>query len=145
MQTLFSEDYLDCFFDEDNKVLFHAWKRKPKGEEFRTGLIKVYDQYLALKKTHPILHWLGDTRLLGVVAIEDQGWLDKVWNEILFVKAGVQTHAVIIGTDVFAKYAMEKWRKNMMIKYAGQKLQMETFVNQQEANKWFKSTEKSSN
>jgi hypothetical protein len=142
MQTLFSEDYLDCFFDEDNNILFHTWKRKPKGEEFRSGLTRVYNEYLTLKKTHAILHWLGDTRLLGVVAIEDQGWLDKVWNEMLFVKAGVHTHAVIIGTDVFAKYAMEKWRKNMLVKYEGQKLQMETFVTKEEAYTWFKAAEK---
>lgn len=142
MKTLFSEDSLDCFFDEDANILFHVWKRKPKGDEFRTGLSKVREEYINLKKTNPVLHWLGDTRLLGVVSIEDQGWLDKVWNEMLFVKAGVRTHAVIIGTDIFAKYAMEKWKKSMQSKYTAQQLQLETFPTKEDAYKWFKSIEK---
>ena len=142
MKTLFSEDSLDCFFDEDANILFHVWKRKPKGDEFRAGLAKVRNEYINLKKTNPVLHWLGDTRLLGVVSIEDQGWLDKVWNEMLFVKAGVRTHAVIIGTDIFAKYAMEKWKKSMQSKYTAQQLQLETFPTKEDAYKWFKSIEK---
>lgn len=142
MKTLFSEEHLDCFLDEDANVLFHVWKRKPKGDEFRTGLTKVYNEYINLKKDKPVLHWLGDTQLLGVVSIDDQGWLDKVWNEMLFVKAGVKTHAVIIGTDIFAKYAMEKWKKNMQTKYAGQNLLLDTFPTKDEAYHWFKSAEK---
>ena len=142
MKSLFSEDYLDCFIDDEAKVLFHVWKRKPKGDEFRTGLIKVYDEYNRIRKSENLLHWLGDTQLLGVVPIEDQGWLDKTWNEMLFVKAGVKTHAVIIGTDIFAKYAMEKWKKSMQVKYTAS-LQIETFANKEEAYKWFKASEKS--
>jgi hypothetical protein len=142
MKSLFSEDYLDCFIDDEANVLFHVWKRKPKGEEFRTGLTKVYDEYNRLKKSERLLHWLGDTQLLGVVAIEDQGWLDKTWNEMLFVKAGVRTHAVIIGTDIFAKYAMEKWKKSMQAKYTTQTLLIETFPNKDDAYKWFKVSEK---
>jgi hypothetical protein len=142
MKTIFSEDYLDCFFDEDAHVLFHVWKKKPKGDEFRTGLTKVYNEYINLKKANPILHWLGDTRLMGVVSMEDQGWLDKVWNEMLFVKAGVRTHAILIGTDAFAKYAMEKFNKNMQAKYAAQNLQMGSFTDKEGAYKWFKEAEK---
>jgi hypothetical protein len=143
MKTLFSLDFLDCFLDEEAKILFHVWKKKPKGDEFRTGLTKVCNEYVELKKTEPVLHWLGDTQLLGVVPIEDQGWLDKTWNEMLFVKAGVKTHAVIIGTDIFAKYAMEKWKKNMQAKYAGQSLILENFATKEDAYKWFKASEKS--
>ena len=142
MIPIFSEEFLECFFDEDAKVLFHVWKRKPHGDEFRDGLTKVYNEYINTKKTNPILHWLGDTRLMGVVSLEDQTWLDKVWNEMLFVKAGVKSHAVIIGTDIFAKYAMEKFKKNMQSKYTAQNLFMETFADKESAYKWFKAAEK---
>jgi hypothetical protein len=142
MKTLFSEDYLECSFDEDHKILFHAWKRKPTGDEFRNGLMKVYDHYIAHRKIHPILHWLGDTRLMGVLALAEQTWLDQVWNELLFVKAGAKTHAVILGNDTFAKYAMEKFKKSMLAKYAEQNLHIETFVDQASAYAWFKEAEK---
>ncbi len=140
--TVFSEDSLDCSFDDEAKVLSHVWKRKPKGDEFRTGLTKVYNEYIKHKKLHPVLHWMGDARLMGVVSLEDQSWLDKIWNEMLFVKAGVKTHAVIIGTDIFAKYAMEKFKKSMIAKYADQDLLMETFPDKDAAYKWFKAAEK---
>jgi hypothetical protein len=144
MKTIFSEDFLDCLFDEDAKVFSHVWKRKPKNDEFRRGLTNVYNEYISHKKKHPILHWLGDTRLMGVVSLEDQSWLDKIWNEMLFVKAGVKTHALIIGTDIFGKYAMEKFNKSMQTKYASQNLQMGTFTDKEAAYKWFKDSEKES-
>ena len=140
--TVFSEDSLDCFFDEEAKVLSHVWKRKPKGDEFRNGLTKVYSEYIKHKKSFPVLHWMGDARLMGVLSLEDQSWLDKVWNEMLFVKAGVKTHAVIIGTDIFAKYAMEKFKKSMLSKYADKDLLMDTFPDKEAAYKWFKASEK---
>ncbi len=143
MKSLFKESYLECFIDSDAKVLFHVWLTKPTNEQFKQGLTKVFDQYQIQKKQISPLHWLGDTRLLGVISIENQGWLDKVWNDMLFIKAGVKTHAVIIGTDVFAKYAMEKFKTSMQAKYNDKDLRLETFPDKESAYKWFKSVEPS--
>ncbi|ELR69660.1 hypothetical protein C900_04885 [Fulvivirga imtechensis AK7] len=138
MKTVFEEDYLICHFDEESKVLHHIWKDKAKGDNFRKGLLKVYDTYIALKKDHPGLHWLADTRKLSVLPLADQQWLDDTWNELLFVQAGVKTHAVIIGDDAFAKYAMEKFKNTMNKRYASQQIKLETFVDEREAYDWFK-------
>jgi hypothetical protein len=138
MKKLFAREYIDCFLDEETSLLFHVWLRKPTSAEFRDGLLSVAKEFTDYKtKTGKRLNWLGDTRNVGVLSIEDQGWLDKVWNETLFVKAGVKNHAVIIGTDVFAKYAMEKFKNNMITKYAGHNLHLETFENKEAADKWF--------
>ncbi len=142
MKTIFKEDYLECFYDEANSVLFHVWIRKPSSEEFKDGLTRVYDTYLSYKKTGTLLHWLGDTRNMGVLSIDVQQWLDEVWNEMLFVKAGVKTHAVIVGKDVFAKYAMDKFKNAMMEKFAAQKIHLDTFEDREAAYEWFKSVEK---
>ncbi len=140
MKKLFARDYLECFFDEDSMVLFHVWLRKPTSQEFMDGLTSVCNEFINYKNQHgTLLNWLGDTRNVGVLSIEVQGWLEKVWNEMLFVKAGVKIHAVIIGNDVFAKYAMEKFKNNMNTKYAGQNLYLETFVDKEAAYKWFES------
>jgi hypothetical protein len=48
---------------------------------------------------------------------------------------------VIIGTDVFAKYAMEKFKTSMQAKYVDRKLFLETFPDKESAYKWFKQTE----
>lgn len=138
MKTVFEEDHLVCHFNEENNVLHHIWKDKAKGDQFRNGLLKVYDAYIALKKEHPGLHWLADTRNLSVLPLADQQWLDDTWNELLFVQAGVKTHAVIIGDDAFAKYAMEKFKNTMTKRYASQQIKLETFVDEREAYDWFK-------
>ena len=69
--------------------------------------------------------------------IADQKWLDETWNELLFVDAGVKTHAVIIGDDAFTKYAMEKFKKTMNQKYASKKIILETFKDEEAAYAWF--------
>lgn len=138
MTTLFEEDFLVCRFDEDNNILYHVWLDKVKGNMFRDGLLKVLDIYINLKKEQPLIHWLGDTRKLSVLPMDDQKWLDEIWNELLFVEAGVKTHAVIIGDDAFAKYAMEKFKKTMNERYAEQKIKLETFKDEEEAYEWFR-------
>ena len=141
MKPLFKEPVLECFLDTDAKVLFHVWLSKPTNEQFKQGLTKVFDQYQIYKKEISPLHWLGDTRLLGVISLESQGWLEKTWNDMLFQKAGVKSHVVIIGTDVFAKYAMEKFKTSMQTKYVDRKLFLETFPDKESAYKWFKQIE----
>jgi hypothetical protein len=143
MTPLFKEDHLECYLDEDAKILFHVWLKKPTSEQLRSGLTRVFDEYNKHKKSfnYP-LNWLGDTRKLCVVTLDDQGWLEKVWNEMLFVKAAVKAHAVVIGDDVFAKYAMEKFKNAMQTKYADKNLHMETFKTTEEAYTWFKNIEK---
>ncbi len=141
MNTIFKEDYLECYHDEENNVLMHIWTRKPSSEEFRAGLINVHRNYVKFNNPDMPLHWLGDTRKMGVLGLEDQAWLDAVWNRMLFVEAGVKAHAVIVGADVFAKYAMEKFNKAMQEEFSAQKVFLDTFENKEKAYDWFKSVE----
>ena len=142
MKSLFTRDYLECSFDEGPMVLFHVWLRKPTSAELKEGLTSVHAEFMKYKNEHgKLLNWLGDTRKLGVLSVDDQGWLDKVWNEMLFVKAGVKVHAVIIGADVFSKYAMDKFKNSMLAKH-GEGLHMDTFVDKEAAYKWFESIDK---
>ena len=144
MKSLFKEVTLECFLDSDSRVLYHIWYGKPSSYNFREGLMRVFNEYMTHKKQFKTpLHWLADTRSLGVVTVDDQGWLQRVWNETLFVKGGVKTHAVIIGEDVFAKYAMEKFKKTMQEQYADKNLYLETFPDKDSAYEWFKMVEES--
>lgn len=138
MKVLFEQKSLICYLNEEEKVIFHRWLDKSKGEEFRSGLMRVYEEFVNLKKSMPVLHWLGDTRNLGVIPMEDQKWMDDVWNQLLFEKAGVKTHAVIINNDVFLKYAMQRFCQTMTQKYSAQKIQLATFTTEQEAYGWFR-------
>jgi hypothetical protein len=136
-QTLFDLDYLICTLDPEAAVLAHAWKKKPTAEEFEAGLMKVHAAYIAQKPNFPKLHWLGDTKNVGVLSLRTQKWLDDVWNEALFVKAGVQTHAVLVGNDVFGKYAMQKFATHAEEKYKASNLKMGVLSTEAEAYAWF--------
>ena len=77
MKLLFKENYLECYLDEDAKVLFHVWLSKPTSEQLRSGLTRVYNEYLTHKKSFQTpLHWLADTQKIGVITIDDQGCLE---------------------------------------------------------------------
>src|SRR5688572_19146564 len=122
MKSLFKETCVECFLDSEARVLYHIWNSKPTSPQFRDGLTKVFHEYQKHKTQFDTpLHWLADTRSMGVLNLDDQGWLQKVWNDMLFNKAGVKSHAVIIGNDVFAKYAMEKFKTSMQELYADKK------------------------
>ena len=142
MKVLFEQKNLVCYFNEEEKVVFHKWLEKSKGEEFRSALLKVCEEFVKLKKSMPVLHWLGDTRNLSVMPLDDQKWLDEVWNTHLFEKAGVKSHAVIINNDVFVKYAMQKFCQTMGQKYADKQVQLATFTSEEEAYQWFRSLSK---
>lgn len=138
MKTLFENEFVKCQFDEENKILRHVWIANAKGDDFRNNLLKILDSYKTLKKDNPILHWLGDTSKLSVMSLADQKWLDETWNELLFVDAGVKTHAVIVSADAFAKYAMEKFNKTMNHKHADNEVISKTFKDEETANEWFR-------
>lgn len=140
MKEIFKLPHLECHYDEDANVMYHIWVKKPTSEQLKNGLTKVFDEYVSLKKKMGgNIHWLADTQKIGVISIDDQAWLEKVWNEMLFVKANVKTHAVIIGNDVFAKYAMEKFRLAMLQKYTDKDLHLATFPDKAAAYAWFTS------
>jgi hypothetical protein len=136
-QKIFDLDYLTCTLDDEAAILFHAWKRKPTPEEFETGLMKVQSTYIQQKPKFNKLHWLGDTKNVGVLSLKTQKWLDDVWNEALFIKAGVKTHAVLVGEDVFGKYAMQKFATHAEEIYKAQELKMGVFATEKEAYDWF--------
>ncbi len=138
MKTLFEEDHIVCYFDEAENIIYHKWLKPEKGKIFREGLLRVLENFMRLNVDQPGLHWLADTQQLSVLPLEDQQWLNDTWNEALFVKANVKTHAVIVGSDVFARYAMEKFKKSMNLKYASRNICLETFANEEMAYDWFK-------
>lgn len=136
-QTIFDFDYLTCTLDDEASVLSHEWKRKPSSDEFKEGLMKVYDTFVENKPKFNTLHWLGNTKNMGVLGKETKEWLDNSWNEALFVKAGVRSHAVLVGTDIFGKYAMQQFSNTMSKIYKEKNLKMGVFETEEQAYEWF--------
>ena len=135
---IFENEFVKCELDDNLPVLRHRWKVAPPGEEFKFNLVRIQEEYLNLKKSYKNLAWLADTELLGELDEDVERWLTEVWEELLFTKAGVRIHAVILGASIFADYPMEKFKLDAEEKYKAQSISVGVFSNEREAYDWIK-------
>ncbi len=136
--SIFNNEYLNCELDDSLPVLRHRWKRATDGEEFRTNLLKVLEEYKKLKSSYSLLAWLADTTLLGELDEETEHWLVDVWEDLLFAHREVKIHAVILGNSIFADYPMENFKQDAERKFKDFDVQLGVFSNMTEAYDWIK-------
>jgi hypothetical protein len=111
VKTVFEENYITCYFDDSIPVLSHRWKGHVSNENFRAALMRIIDTFKQLKKEYPTIAWLGNTTDLGILSLDTQSWLRDKWTPIL-IQAEVRHHALVVPKDVFAKFAMNKFKDN---------------------------------
>lgn len=134
-KKIFEESYISCTLNDSIPVLSHCWLSHTSADNFRNALIRMADTFKELKKTYPNLTWLGDTTHLGVLSLETQTWLKERWTDYMF-NAGVRQHALIVPKDVFAKFAMNKFKDNADAKHHD--LQTGHFTDEKSALAWLK-------
>jgi len=135
---IFDNEFVKCELDDSLPVLRHKWKFELPGEEFKTNLRRVLEEYEALKKTYARLAWLADTTHLGELDEGVDEWLVNVWEDLLFKKAGVKIHAVILGASIFADYPMEKFKLDAEDKFREYNVHLGVFSSEKEAYDWIK-------
>ena len=136
--TILKREYLLCELDDQIPVLKHHWLRHPTSEEFKDGLTSMYQEYIRVKDDFEELKWLADTRLIGELDREVKEWLNEDWDSMLFIEAGVKTHAVIKGPDLYADYPMEIFKLVSSKKYQDMGIKLEVFENEEKAYEWLK-------
>ena len=107
---IFENEFVKCELDDSLPVLRHRLLLSPPAEEFKFNLQRIQEEYIQLKKSYRNLAWLADTQQLGELDQDVDQWLVDEWEDLLFTKAGVQVHAVILGASIFADYPMEKFK-----------------------------------
>lgn len=140
--SLLEKEKIQASLDETIPVLKHKWIKNPTGSEFRQQLLELKEIYLEQKEKYPDLMWLADTQSLGELTYEDEKWLEEVWENELFVKAGVKVHAVILADDIYADYSMEKFKMMADRKYAEIGIKLGVFMDEDSAYEWMKSQSK---
>jgi hypothetical protein len=138
VMSIFDNEFLSCELDDSLPVLRHYWKKSPSGEEFKLQLLKVLEEYEELKQPFQGLAWLADTTQLGELDEETEAWLVEEWEDLLFVKAGVKIHAVILGESIFADYPMENFKRDAEQKFQDYNVHLGVFSSQEEAYSWIK-------
>ncbi len=138
VMMIFDNEFLICELDDSLPVLRHTWKKAPTGEQFRSQLLNVLEEYKKLKPTYNDLAWLADTAELGELDEETETWLVDVWEDLLFVKAGVKVHAVILGESIFADYPMENFKQDAEQKFHAYNVHLGVFSTEEDAYEWIR-------
>ena len=99
---------------------------KLNGEYISVGEAKLWEETLA------------DTTRLGELDEKMEAWLVEEWEDLLFVKAGVKIHAVILGESIYADYPMENFKQDAEQKFQDYNVHLGVFSNQEEAYSWIK-------
>jgi hypothetical protein len=133
---IFENDFILCELDDQMPVLKHRWKKEPGAIEFQSNLLKVLAEYETLKKSYLKLAWLADTTKLGELDEETEGWLVNVWEDLLFRKAEVKIHAVVLGDNIFADYPMEQFKNRAEEKFKQFDVRLGVFSNLKDACDW---------
>ena len=136
--TIVENDLVICELDTALPVLKHRWLRKASSEEFRSQLQQIQKEYVRLSADHPSLMWLADTELMGERSPEDEKWLEEVWEEMIFVEAGVKVHAVVLSNDIYADYSMEKFKVLADGKFEELGVRLGVFMDTTSAYEWMK-------
>lgn len=136
--NIFENDAVICELDDSLPVLRHRWKHESSGEEFKTNLLRILDEFENLKSSYAMLAWLADTTLLGELDEETEQWLVDEWEDLLFKKAEVRIHAVVLGSNIFADYPMEQFKKDAEQKFDHFHVHLGVFSTMQDAYRWIK-------
>ncbi len=138
VMKIFDNEFVFCDLDDSLPVLRHYWKKAPSGDQFKSQLSKVLEEYKTLSQSFKGLAWLADTTKLGELDEDTEAWLVEEWEDLLFGKAGVKIHAVILGESIFADYPMENFKSDAEQKFQDYNVHLGVFSSQEEAYLWIK-------
>jgi hypothetical protein len=141
---IFDNEWVTCELDDALPVLRHRWKVEPGGSEFKQNVQRVLEEYQTLSRSYANLAWMADTTNLGELDEEVEHWLVEVWEDLLFKKAGVKVHAVILGASIFADYPMEKFKTDAETKFEEYNVHLGVFSNEHDAYNWIRQQQENS-
>lgn len=120
--------YLSLIWDEESRSLISQWHGGFEGRNLRAGLESALEEF---KKFLPNAYWIGDTRDIGVISIEDQNWIDDVWFKRLLA-TGLKYMAVVQPTSAVAKLSVNA----IVTKFPAQGLTVYNCDTQEKAKAW---------
>lgn len=113
---------------DDIKSVQLDWQGYVPTQQFREALSSGVD----VAKKHNLTGWLGNTRLLGVISVEDQQWTNEVWFPSA-LSAGIKYIALVVPEDIFSQVSVDN-----IIDNAEGDFQTRYFNSVEEAAAWLK-------
>ncbi|MBB6610665.1 hypothetical protein H7F15_06425 [Pontibacter sp. Tf4] len=85
-----TSDFMECRIDDRKKLLYCRWLRDVEQDEYRTGLMQVYQ----LIKENALELWLQDSSVLTPRSVPNLKWLTEEFG-ILLVQSTLKFCAVV--------------------------------------------------
>lgn len=101
--VLLSKEYVEILLDKQHGLLMVRWLRPVKSHEYRYGIEETGRFLLA----HNLQKLLVNNQRMGVLTMEDQGWLASISIEVIS-RSNLKWLAIISSTDFFQQHTNEK-------------------------------------
>lgn len=118
-------------YDEAQDYLIIVWNKFPRSEFLRD----IYSRVSSRMEGKSSKHWIIDKKHIKVIAPEDQIWMSNEWASKLNKNLRL---AFIDSIDIFGQLSVRNVVKS--IKDNQKQIQLEIFKNEEEAIKWFHSS-----
>lgn len=122
-------DFVSILLDKAKSVMHIRWKKAPQSRQYRYGMLKAGRALVA----HRLERLLLNNQRLGVLTLEDQGWLITTSQQIL-PKMNLKKLAVITSADALQQMSSENIGKKL--KQAAIDHQAQYFLAEEDALEW---------
>lgn len=129
---LYQKSYVEIELDQLRQLLSVCWLRPVKSEEYRDGIQETGRILLA----HKLQKLLVNNQRMGVLTMEDQGWLAKISVEVIS-KSNLKWLAIVSSVDMLQQLTNEVLDKK--VKEETPPFDTQYFLSEQEALEWLAS------
>ena len=128
-ELLYHTEYVDIVFDKPDHLLLVCWRRPVKSHEYRDGIEETGRHLLRLK----VEKLLVNNQRMGVLTMDDQGWLAKISIEVIS-KSNLKYLAIVSSTDALQQMTNEVLDKR--VKDEAPSFLTQYFLSEEDALEW---------
>ncbi|MBF8963859.1 hypothetical protein I0P70_11420 [Pontibacter sp. FD36] len=124
-------DFVSIMLDKAKSIMNIRWKKAPQSRQYRYGMLKAARALME----HRLERLLLNNQRLGVLTLEDQGWLISTAQQML-PKLNLRKLAVITSADALQQMSSENIGKKL--KQAALNHQAHYFLAEEDALEWLR-------
>lgn len=124
-------DFVSIMLDKAKSTMNIRWKKTPQSRQYRYGMLKAARALME----HRLERLLLNNQRLGVLTLEDQGWLISTAQQLL-PKLNLRKLAVITSADALQQMSSENIGKKL--KQAALNHQAHYFMAEEDALEWLR-------
>ncbi len=125
-------DFVSIAIDQSSGIMNMHWLRVPQSRQYRYGILKA----VRAVTEHRLSSFLLNNQRLGVLTLEDQGWLINTAQHVL-PKTRLKKLAMVTSPDALQQMSSEAISGKL--KQANPQLETRCFLSEEDAREWLQS------